>query len=395
MSQPPRDSLASRLARETGASEALARASLDREGGDFGRAAEAIRSGQGDGRAGGSGRDGLGVQEGVRQFMALTGSRDEGHARFCLEACSGNLERAVNMYMSELADPGDIQEHQSLLSASRGDQAAGSNSRGSDMGNGAASNSFASLLGGLMRLPFTLLRKALGLVHSVMMSTVFAPWSRRLRLRDDYQRSHAEENSVCQARQFSDRFEFLYGSQHPPFVDQSWRDAAARAHRELKFLWVYVHAPEHEDTDSFCREVLCAPEVIAFLSENFVCWGGDVRQSEAFKLAASLGATTYPFMCLLAFSGSRMHPVSSMQGFLSSRQLINSIQQALDEQGALLVAERIDRERRDYDRQLRQQQDLEYERSLENDKRLEAQRRQIQAAEAAKRQTEMEEEARK
>ena len=40
-----------------------------------------------------------------------------------------------------------------------------------------------------------------------------------------------------------------------------------------------------QDTDRFCREVLCDPGVIAVLGENLVCWGGDVRQSEAFRVS--------------------------------------------------------------------------------------------------------------
>ncbi|CAD7698180.1 unnamed protein product [Ostreobium quekettii] len=350
------------------------------DGDDFSRSAEAT---------GASGMGGAVEAEDVRQFLALTRSLDEGQARFCLEACGGNLERAVDMYLSDVAGHGAVQGSSGPPSDPSAEQ---SSSSGMNVRNGGDRGFLVGFLGGLLRLPFTILSKTLGLVQSVVMYAVYIPWPQ---LRDDYERSHAEENSELQARQFIDRFEFHYGAQHPPFVDKSWREAAARAHREFKFLWVYVHSPEHEATDSFCREVLCAPEVVAFLSANFVCWGGDIRQSEAFRLAASLGTTTYPFQSLLAFSGSRTQPVSSMQGYLSPREMLDAIQQALDEQGALLVAERVDRERMDYDRQLRQEQDLEYERSLEKDKRLEAQRKKIQAEEAARKQAEREEEDRK
>lgn len=68
----------------------------------------------------------------------------------------------------------------------------------------------------------------------------------------------------------------------------SWREAAAAAHRELKFLLVYLHCGQHEDADKFCRSVLCAPALVEEARAQFVCWGGDVRHSDAFQLAGRL-----------------------------------------------------------------------------------------------------------
>lgn len=39
-----------------------------------------------------------------------------------------------------------------------------------------------------------------------------------------------------------------------------------------------------QDTARFCTETLCEPELVAVLNAQFVCWGGDVRSSDAFRV---------------------------------------------------------------------------------------------------------------
>jgi len=41
--------------------------------------------------------------------------------------------------------------------------------------------------------------------------------------------------------------------------------------------------PCAQDTARFCVDTLCEPELVAFLNSHFVCWGGDVRSSDAFR----------------------------------------------------------------------------------------------------------------
>lgn len=95
-------------------------------------------------------------------------------------------------------------------------------------------------------------------------------------------------DAAGQAQQFIQAFNARYGPSHPEFLPVSWREAAAAAHRELKFLLVYLHCGQHEDADKFCRSVLCAPALVEEARAQFVCWGGDVRHSDAFQLAGRL-----------------------------------------------------------------------------------------------------------
>lgn len=61
-----------------------------------------------------------------------------------------------------------------------------------------------------------------------------------------YEQTNAEVDPLRQARDFVRKFELKFGMTHPEFVESGWKEAAAQAHRECKFLWVYIHAPDHE-----------------------------------------------------------------------------------------------------------------------------------------------------
>ena len=39
-----------------------------------------------------------------------------------------------------------------------------------------------------------------------------------------------------------------------------------------------------QDTDYFCRETLCNPEVVEYVNNNFLCWGGDIRYTDTFRV---------------------------------------------------------------------------------------------------------------
>jgi FAS-associated factor 2 len=55
-----------------------------------------------------------------------------------------------------------------------------------------------------------------------------------------------EPDDVAQAQTFVQLFKSKFGDRHPSFVEVSWRDATFLAQRDFKFLFVYLHAPEHQ-----------------------------------------------------------------------------------------------------------------------------------------------------
>lgn len=44
----------------------------------------------------------------------------------------------------------------------------------------------------------------------------------------------------------------------------------------------YAHPPQ--DTPSFCSQVLTSPDLVTYINDHFVCWGGDVQQPDAFQV---------------------------------------------------------------------------------------------------------------
>ena len=39
-----------------------------------------------------------------------------------------------------------------------------------------------------------------------------------------------------------------------------------------------------QDSERFCRNTLCNGELARYVNDNFICWGGDIRRSEPFKV---------------------------------------------------------------------------------------------------------------
>lgn len=106
--------------------------------------------------------------------------------------------------------------------------------------------------------------------------------------------------SAAEALEFVSSFErdYVRGSR-PNFVAESFMDALQRSRHEYKLLFVYLHSPEHPDTQGFCERTLCSEMLAAFLNENFVCWGGSVKASEGFKMSNSLKASRFPFCAVV------------------------------------------------------------------------------------------------
>lgn len=55
------------------------------------------------------------------------------------------------------------------------------------------------------------------------------------------------------------------------------------AKRELRFLLVYLHGDDHQDTDNFCRHTLCHPLVINFLDMRLLFWACNTGSPEGYR----------------------------------------------------------------------------------------------------------------
>lgn len=332
----------------------------------------------------------------IARFMETThASADQ--AQFFLEACGGNFERATNMFYEQTGGarrphPPDVpprpQAPHELGAPPAGARAAQAYP---GAGRGALPPPLA-FLGALLGAPFALLAAGVRLAgraasfgatllgavaRAVLPRRVFAALAGVLRslTAPDVPPARAAEEF---ARDFNER----YGEEHPVWQECGWGEAATRAHQEAKFLFVYLHSPQHQDTDAFCRGTLCNPAFAAFVNEHFVAWGGDLRSSDAFRLASSLRVARYPYIALLAFSGPRTRLITCVEGRMAPQQLQEVLQGGMNGHGVLLWQERLEREQRETDRRLREEQDAEYQRSLEADRQREA-AREAAAREAA------------
>ncbi|OQR79654.1 FAS-associated factor 2-B-like [Tropilaelaps mercedesae] len=154
----------------------------------------------------------------------------------------------------------------------------------------------------------------------------------------------AVTDSDGNVRQFIKEFTDRYGSVVPTFLETSYNQALSRAKAELRFLLVYLHNASHEDTDHFCRGVLCTPQVVNWLEENMLVWGCSVQLPEGHKVSRTLRERTYPFVCVVVLRESRMTLVARIQGQIESAdQLIGILATIKADNEASLRAAQIER----------------------------------------------------
>ncbi|ROT41657.1 UBX domain-containing protein [Sodiomyces alkalinus F11] len=196
------------------------------------------------------------------------------------------------------------------------------------------------------------------------------------------------------AARFKREFEEEYGSDELPWFEGGIAQAQDLAKKDLKFLWVVLMSPEHDETASFTRDTLLAPDVVNFIRDpanNIILWGGNVLDSEAYQVAQEYNCTKYPFsalVCLTPKEGStRMSIVKRLAGPMPPSTYLSEAQTAINKYAGDLAGVRAERVAQEVSRNLRNQQDSAYERSLAKDRERARQRREAEkaAAEAARR----------
>eukprot|EP00842_Homolaphlyctis_polyrhiza_P005127 jgi/Hompol1/5615/HPOL_002009-RA len=166
----------------------------------------------------------------------------------------------------------------------------------------------------------------------------------------------------------SEDFIASYGPKHPNFHPGTYTQALDSAKRDIKYFLAVLQSDEHDDTPKFSRDTLASDVFINFLSErNIVVWGGDVKETEAYKVSLVLSATAYPFMALIMPQGSNMVVACRFEGLAPTDQIIQKMRRVMDRFDPQLVAARADRASRDAARSIREQQDAAYQASLRAD----------------------------
>nr|DAD42015.1 TPA_asm: hypothetical protein HUJ06_000245 [Nelumbo nucifera] len=99
-------------------------------------------------------------------------------------------------------------------------------------------------------------------------------------------------------------FEQQYGFSHPFFFACSFVNVLKMAEDEHKFVFIYLHSPDHPFTAPFCTNTLCCELVIQFLDANFASWGAFASKGEGLPMVDALQAEIFPFCAIVAPSGN-------------------------------------------------------------------------------------------
>jgi len=163
------------------------------------------------------------------------------------------------------------------------------------------------------------------------------------------------------------------------------------AKRELRFLLVYLHSEDHQDTDRFCTEVMANQEVVTYLSESMLVWACSVRRPEGYRVSQTLRESTYPCLAMIVLRQHRMVVVGRQEGFVQAAPMLAWLRRTVTDYEAFIVAARAERDERNLDREIRNEQEQAFQETLRQDQ----EREQRLAEEDRKRQEAEEEERRK
>jgi FAS-associated factor 2 len=202
-----------------------------------------------------------------------------------------------------------------------------------------------------------------------------------------YDSSVPVSNPEADTRNFITTFDRTYEVTHPRFEGGSYQTAVSEAHRQSKLLLVYLHSPIHQDTDMFCRNVMCSEAFTEFVDSNFLTWGGSIHNVEAYSLCTQLGVTTFPAVAVFQCQSQRsVKVVDKISGYTEPALIMQKLQAMATIQNTIASRTRAADMHRQEEMSLRAQQDAEYQEAIEMDRqtrlREEEEHRAREAAEA-------------
>ncbi|XP_059309224.1 plant UBX domain-containing protein 10-like [Lycium ferocissimum] len=339
------------------------------------------------------------VADKVAYFQSITGLDDSDLCTEILSAHNWDLELAISNFTSNTTS-----------SSSRSTNPEEVETTGLVVvGGGGGGPLPRGLAWRIVTLPFSIISGSLGLISGVV---GFGMWAaggvlsyglgmiglNSGRNGESSTRLVSVSAAVSEAMDFVACFERDFGSTRPNFVAEAFMDALQRSRNEYKLLFVYLHSADHPDTPVFCERTLCNEDLVAFINENFVSWGGSIRASEGFKMSNSLKASRFPFCAVvMAATNQRIALLQQAEGPKSPEELLTVLQRVIEESAPVLVTARVEAEERRNNIRLREEQDAAYRAALEADQAIERQRIEEQerlereAAEAERKRKEEEE----
>jgi len=315
----------------------------------------------------------------LAQLQDLSGIEDTNICRALLESNNWNLESTANEHLGinqELPQPSPQYPAPDLPNLGQPDP--GGHQQNNHNGNhqqrgqrgvgnralrrhAAGGNSMMSLIMYILSMPLRIVTTSIDGAMGFITSLFGFPPRRRNTVLDPHR----------DVTNFVADFEESYGPEHPQFFIGSYAQVLEEAKKELKFLLVYLHSEDHEDTDMFCRQVLSNQDLRSYISENCIVWGCSVKLAEGHRVSEALRESTYPFLGLVVLRQHRMVVVGRQEGYIEPEPLLAWLQKTVSEYEAFIVAARVDRDERNFTREIRDEQDAIFAETLRQDQERE------------------------
>ncbi|KAK3737238.1 hypothetical protein QZH41_010868 [Actinostola sp. cb2023] len=186
---------------------------------------------------------------------------------------------------------------------------------------------------------------------------------------------HPRRTAIEDVVKFKEYFEYKYGTTHPTFYQGTYSQALNDAKKELRFLLIYLHCDEHQDTSDFCGCTMNNSGFKEYVNGNMLFWACDVNSAEGYRVSKALRETTYPFLALVSLRDNRMTVVGRMEGIMPVDRYVSVLAQLIADNEPSLVAARAERHERSQTQTLRDEQDAAYHESLLADKEKERRKR--------------------
>ncbi len=205
--------------------------------------------------------------------------------------------------------------------------------------------------------------------------------------------SHNNTRPEEDVAEFVRSFQSRFGPVEFPFHAGSYSRALEDAKKDLRFLLVYLHSPNHQDTDEFCRRTIASSALQEFVANmNVIVWACSVDTAEGYRVSQALRESTYPFLALIVLRQNKMMVVGRVEGYLGNAEdLCQRLEVVIRDNEAYIVAASAERAERNINAEIRQEQDAAFQETLRMDQERERLKKE---AEEAKRRAEEEELAR-
>ncbi|XP_040575186.1 FAS-associated factor 2 [Lepeophtheirus salmonis] len=159
-----------------------------------------------------------------------------------------------------------------------------------------------------------------------------------------------------------------------PFLPLSYHSALDVAKRDLKFLVIYLHSPQHDRIHDFCIQTLKSREFKSFLQRRrneLLLWGCSIESREGYNVSKIYRESAYPLIGVIVLRQNRMMFVGQVEGYVEPMSLISRLEAIIADNEAFVVTARLDREERNITQSLRQEQDAAFQESLRLDQERE------------------------